>query len=76
MFTTFENIYRQSRLEFWSMTNGKIPTIGWLKGYLAGYYGERKNPYPVDSIAWKDWQEGNLESIMDNSETNNLWSKA
>ena len=74
MFTTFEQIYRQSRVESWTMRNGKVPTIGWLKGYLSGYYGQRTNPYPRDSIAWLDWQEGNLESIMDYSETDNLWS--
>lgn len=74
MFTTFEQIYRQSRVEHWTMRNGKIPTIGWLKGYLSGYYGQRHNPYAKDSIAWLDWQEGNLESIMDYSETDNLWS--
>jgi hypothetical protein len=75
MFTTFEQIFRQSRVEYWAMRNGKLPTIGWLKGYLAGYYGGRINPYKRDTLAWLDWQEGNLESIMDYSETDNLWSK-
>ena len=76
MFTTFEHIYRASRIEGWSMTNGKLPTIGWLKGYLFGYYGEKKNPYPKDSLAWSDWQEGNLESIIDNNSSRNpLWDK-
>jgi hypothetical protein len=65
MFTDFKQIYRQSRSEEWTMRNGKRPTIGWLKGYLAGYYGHRINPYPKDTLAWLDWQDGNLESIMD-----------
>jgi hypothetical protein len=76
VFTTFEHIYRVSRLEGWSMRNGKTPTIGWLKGYLDGYYGSRNNPYPKDTIAWMDWQEGNLESIIDNNASRNpLWDK-
>lgn len=76
MFTTFEHIYRVSRLENWTMRNGNLPTIGWLNGYLAGYYGVRNNPYPKDTLAWRDWQEGNLESIIDNNSSRNpLWYK-
>ena len=76
MFATFEQIFCQSRLEDWTMRNGKLPTIGWLKGYLAGYYGERTNPYKRDTLAWLAWQEGNLESIIDNNSCNNpLWDK-
>lgn len=74
MFTTFEHIYQASRLEGWTMRNGKIPTIGWLNGYLDGCYGIRTNPYPKDTIAWFDWQEGNLESIMDDYSSDNIWS--